>query len=168
MPGCQESGGVMERLNRFWVPGQMPGMNEVIEACKGCGGRGYGYSKMKKVWTESVCWHARAARLPKFTTIRLDLEWIAPTHANKAERDRDNQEAAVKFIADGLKLAKVIPDDKPENYLGSTHHHEKGEKPGVWVMVVDASEPSRRETPVVGIEPQSHRGTYQGQTKKGE
>lgn len=139
----------MEPRWRFWVPGQMPGMNEIIEAAKGCGGRGYGYSKMKKAWTEAVCWHAKAARLPRFTAVRLDLVWVAPIHENKSERDRDNQEAAVKFVADGLKLAKVIPDDKPENYLGSTHHHEKSAKPGVWVTILPEPNRIAHRTPIV-------------------
>lgn len=134
---------------KFWVPGQLPGLNEIIDAAKGCGGRGYGYSKLKKQWTQNIAWLAKAARVPKFTTIRLELTWVEPIHSNGAERDRDNIEAGVKFINDGLKEAKVIPDDKPENYTGSTHHHEKAAKPGVWVTVIDASEPSRSLTPVV-------------------
>mgnify|MGYP001596484103 CR=1 FL=1 len=123
-------------LPRFFVPGPLPGMNEIIAACKGAGGRGSAYARIKKQWTENVCWLARSAVLPKMATYRLDLVWVEPVHANGAERDRDNIEAAVKFVNDGLKLAKIIPDDKPANYLGSTHHHERGEKPGVWVALV--------------------------------
>ena len=123
--------------SRFWVNGRMPGLNEIIEACKGCGGRGYGYSRLKKQWTESVCWFAKAAQVSKVVTYRLDITWVEPIHGNKVQMDRDNREAAVKFLNDGLKLAKVIPDDKPANYLGSTHHHLQGTKPGAWVTVVD-------------------------------
>ena len=91
---------------------------------------------MKKRWTQTVALHALAARIPKTTTYRLENTWVEPIHKNGAERDRDNIEAAVKFLNDGLKAARIVPDDKPANYLGSSHHHEKGAKPGVWVTVV--------------------------------
>ena len=111
-------------------------MNEIIKACKGCGGRGLGYATMKKRWTQDVAWMAKAARISKVTTYRLDILWVEPIHANGARRDRDNIEAGVKFLNDGLKLAGIIPDDSPEYYQGSTHTHTKGDKPGVWVTVV--------------------------------
>jgi hypothetical protein len=110
-------------------------MNEIVKAAKGSGGKGYEYAKMKKRWTENICWLAKAAQVPKTTTYRLGLLWVEPIHANGSERDRDNIEAGVKFINDGLKLAKIIPDDKPANYLGSEHKHERAAKPGVWVTV---------------------------------
>jgi Holliday junction resolvase RusA-like endonuclease len=130
-------GGVMPY--RFFVPGPLPGLNEIIKACKGYGGRGYGYSRLKKQWTDNVAWMARAAHLPRFTAIRLELLWVEPINKNGAKRDRDNIEAGVKFLADGLKAAGVIPDDRPENYLGASHDHDRGEKPGVWVTIKDAA-----------------------------
>ena len=124
---------------KFWVPGPLPGMNEIIEAAKGCGGKGYGYSTMKKRWTHHVAMHALSARLPKYTRIRLECLWIEPIHENKSQKDFDNGEAAIKFILDGLKQAKRIPDDKPGHYRGAKHDHELGAKPGVWVTIIDAS-----------------------------
>jgi Holliday junction resolvase RusA-like endonuclease len=125
---------------RFWVPGQLPGMNEIIAAAKGAGGRGYTYSKLKKQWTSDVAWLARAAQVPRAETIRLECTWVEPIHKNGARRDRDNVECGVKFLLDGLKAARVIPDDRPENYLGATHHHEQACKPGVWVTVVPVAQ----------------------------
>ena len=61
----------------------MPGLNEIIEACKGCGGRGYGYSRLKKQWTESVCWFAKAAQVSKVVTYRLDITWLSPSTATR-------------------------------------------------------------------------------------
>jgi hypothetical protein len=124
---------------RFWIPGPLPGLNEVIAACKGSGGRGYAYAKLKKQWTENICWLAKAAQVAKVVTYRLDILWVEPIHKNGAQRDRDNIEGGgVKFLNDGLKLAKIIPDDKPANYLGSTHHHAQGAKPGAWVTVIES------------------------------
>jgi hypothetical protein len=122
---------------RFWVNGQMPGLNEVIEACKGCGGRGFKYARLKKLWTENVAWMAKAAQVTKVAgAYRLELLWVAPINGNKSEMDRDNREAGTKFVNDGLKTAKLILDDSPDYYLGSTHNHMQGTKPGVWVTVV--------------------------------
>ena len=35
------------RMFRFFVPGPLPGLNEIVDACKGCGGKGYGYAAMR-------------------------------------------------------------------------------------------------------------------------
>jgi|WetSurMetagenome_2_1015567.scaffolds.fasta_scaffold15552_7 hypothetical protein len=121
---------------RFWVPGQMPGLNEMIAAAKGCGGRGYRYATMKQQWTGLVALHARAARIPKVVSYLLALTWVEQINKNGARRDRDNVESAVKFVNDGLKLAKVTPDDGPDYYLGATHVHQDGQKPGVWIEVI--------------------------------
>lgn len=119
---------------RFWVNGQMPGLNEIIEACKGCGGRGYGYARLKKQWTSDVALMAKAARVAAVPgAYRLELLWVAPINANKAAMDRDNRESGVN---DGLKLAQLIQDDGPAYYQGSTHTHTTGPRPGVWVTVV--------------------------------
>jgi hypothetical protein len=150
---------------RFWVPGPLPGMNEIIDAAKGFGGRGVGYSKLKKEWTEKVCWHAKAAHVPKFERVRLEFLWIEPVRSNGAERDPDNVEAGQKFIWDGLKLAKVIPDDKRKQNAGTKHDHEKGALAGVEVTIIDATEPARSLTPIVNrrLAPLVD-GRYRGET----
>ena len=128
-----------EETMRFWVPGPLPGLNEIVEACKGCGGRGLGYASMKKRWTNHVAIHAMAGRVPRLDRIRLECLWVEPEHANRARRDRDNIEGGgLKFLLDGLKMSKKIPDDNPDCYLGAKHDHEYGAKPGVWVTVVPA------------------------------
>jgi hypothetical protein len=91
---------------------------------------------MKKQWTSDVAWMAKAAQMGKVGAYRLELLWVAPINDNKAEMDRDNREAGTKFINDGLKAAKLIRDDSPAYYQGSTHTHTKGTRPGVWVTVV--------------------------------
>ena len=126
---------------KFWVPGQLPGMNEIIAAAKGNGGKGYGYAAMKKAWTEKVAWHARSAQLHRHPLSRIKLEfvWIEPKNTNGAARDPDNIEAGQKFIWDGLKLAGVIKDDKRAQNAGTTHDHTVGALAGVEVTIIDAS-----------------------------
>jgi hypothetical protein len=121
---------------RFFIPGPLPGLNEIIEASKGAGGLGRVYAKMKRQWTNHVAFHVVAARVTVANRVRLELEWVEPVHANKAERDPDNIEAGQKFIWDGLKAAKRIPDDKRTNNAGTMHTHSAGPKAGVWVTVI--------------------------------
>lgn len=120
---------------RFWVPGPLPGLNEIIKAAKGYGGKGLGYSLLKQQWTLAVAAHARRANLPKYERIKLACRWIE----RKRNRDIDNIEAGVKFIADGLKAAGVIPNDGQKHFVGTEHTHEVGIVPGVEVTVIDAS-----------------------------
>lgn len=127
---------------KFWVPGQLPGMNEIVDAAKGNGGKGYGYAKMKKSWTEKVALHALAAHLPKdkLKRVRLHMNWFEPMHANGNSRDPDNIEAGQKFIWDGLVAARILPNDKRANNAGSTHVHSLGPVPGVEVIITEASD----------------------------
>jgi len=122
---------------KFWVPGPLPGMNEIVAAAKGCGGKGYGYSTLKKAWTEKVALHALAARIPKgkFTRVRLHFTWVERDGA----RDPDNVEAGQKFVWDGLVQAKVLPNDRRANNAGTTHTHRIGVPSGVEVEIEDAS-----------------------------
>jgi hypothetical protein len=123
---------------RFFIPGPLPGLNEIIEACKGAGGRGYGYAAMKRQWTQHVAFHVIASRVPFAERVRLELAWVETINQNGAARDPDNIEAGQKFIWDGLKAAKRIPDDKMANNAGTSHTYGAGPKPGVWVTVIPA------------------------------
>jgi Holliday junction resolvase RusA-like endonuclease len=126
---------------KFWVPGPLPGMNEIVEAAKGNGGKGYGYATMKKTWTEKVAWHARAAQLHRKPMVRVRLEflWTEARNANGVQRDPDNIEAGQKFIWDGLKHAGVIPNDTRKENAGTKHDHAVGVMAGVEVTIIDAS-----------------------------
>lgn len=93
----------------FLVGGPMPGLNEVIAAAKGSGGRGAGYSRLKRSWTEAVWAHAKAAKLkPMSGRVMFSFEW----RERNMRRDPDNIAAAGrKLIFDGLVTAGVLPGD---------------------------------------------------------
>ncbi len=93
---------------RFWVPGPLPGMNEMIAAAKGFGGRGIGYSTMKRAWTLACANAAKRAGIPLLQRARFVFVW----HEPNGRRDPDNVAAAVKFIFDGLVDACVLPNDR--------------------------------------------------------
>lgn len=87
------------------IPGEMPGMNEMIDAAKQGKGRFQPYADMKRENTQLVTWIAK--KTPKKKRIYLDITWIC----KDKRRDPDNIAAAVKFIWDGLVQAGVIKND---------------------------------------------------------
>ena len=157
---------------RFWIPGPLPGMNEIIEAAKGCGGRGMAYSAMKSKWTNDIALLAMAARLPKgLARIRIEFEWVSVNR----QHDPDNIEAAQKFVWDafcspkkGRPGAGIIANDGWDQNAGSSHRHTIGDKPGVWVTVVDCSvsDGRRANTPLLLAASPRADGRYQGTTPK--
>lgn len=84
------------------IPGEMPGMNEIIKAAKS---HYHAYNKLKRENTELVMYAAN--KVPKKKRVFLDITWVAK---NK-RRDPDNIAAAVKFIWDGLVEVGVIDND---------------------------------------------------------
>ena len=91
----------------FFVPGPLPGQNEMIAAAKSGHGRGNAYARIKKAWTNAVALRARANCIPHMDRIRLDCRWLE----SKRNRDPDNIASAKKFILDGLVEAGVIDGD---------------------------------------------------------
>ena len=125
---------------RVWIPGPLPGMNEIIKAAKGCNGKGLGYSAMKKRWTGDIALRIRAARVPPMQRAHVRFDWVSVDRC----RDPDNIEAAQKFAWDALKhkVAKVLTNDGWKQHGGSEHHHELGAKAGVWLTVTEVEQPT--------------------------
>jgi Holliday junction resolvase RusA-like endonuclease len=115
----------------FFVPGKIPGMNEVIAAAKGCGGRGLGYSAQKKRWGQAITAIIRSHKPPKMNRVHVSFAW----HEAKANRDPDNISSGQKFVFDSLVDAGVIPNDGQKNVAGFVHSFEVSKTPGVWVEV---------------------------------
>jgi len=124
----------------FTVPGRLPGQNEMIASAKGFGGRGYGYSKLKKKWTDDVAMLARAARLPHFGRVRLLFEWHEPPSSRTFHRrDPDNVAAGKKLVLDGLVAAGVIEDDTADQIAGWTDTFSIGGVIGVKVTLEEVA-----------------------------
>lgn len=117
----------------FFVSGPLPGQNEIIAAAKGARGTGRIYSAMKKTWTDRVAWAAKAARLRPVECATFDFRWVEGSQ----RRDMDNVRAAAKFVLDGLVAAKVLPNDGWKQVAGFSDSFEVGEKPGVWVTIIE-------------------------------
>lgn len=116
---------------RLWIPGPLPGMNEILDAAGGSGGRKRGYSSMKKAWTLAVKQHAQAARLPPFARAYFSFRW----HERTRKRNPDNIAAAHKFILDGLVAAKVLGNDGWGEIAGWADTFQVSDRPGVEVVI---------------------------------
>lgn len=85
------------------IPGELPALNEIIEAAKSHYGK---YSNMKKDYTEIVGYSAlKERRIEK--PIEVYIKWFT----KDVKKDPDNVAAGVKFILDGLKESGVIVND---------------------------------------------------------
>jgi hypothetical protein len=125
------------RVARLWIPGPMPCLNDIIEAAKGSGGRGYGYSKMKATWTQAVFWHVKAARITAFERALFSFRWVE----RDRQRNPDNICAGRKFILDGLVKSGVLVNDGWKQVVAEVGWNDKfevGAHPGVEVTLTEA------------------------------
>ena len=124
------------RTFKLTVPGPFPCLNDVIAAAKGHGGRGYGYSKMKAIWTEKVAWHVKAARIPLLGRVRLTFLWVEKDR----RRDPDGVAAAGrKFLLDGFVVAKMLVNDGWKQIAGWTDTFEVGQPARVEVTIEEVA-----------------------------
>lgn len=81
------------------------------------------YGKMKKRYTTQVMYEAMnqltvmAGAIPGDHKYDLDLEWFVKNQ----KRDPDNIHSGIKFILDGMVLAKVLPNDT-QRFIGKISH----------------------------------------------
>jgi hypothetical protein len=118
-------------VKAFFIPGPLPGLNEMIDQAKGCGGRGARYARIKDQWTQTCALHALAAGLKHIDCARFRFRWVERTR----QRNPDNIACGKKYIIDGLVTAKVLDNDGWSQVLSWVDSFEVGERPGVWVTV---------------------------------
>lgn len=116
----------------LFVPGPLPGLNELVAAAKSGRGKGNAYSRLKRAWTDAVILHARAARLQPVHRARLIFRW------QEAHRRRDPDNVAAggrKLVLDGLVKAGVLPGDGWEHVAGWEDEFTVAARPGVLVTI---------------------------------
>lgn len=117
---------------QFFIRGPLPGLNEMIAAAKGAGGRGVVYSKLKAKWTNDIALQIRAARVRPVERAYLRFIWREKTQ----KRDPDNIAAGGrKLILDALVVAKVIGDDGWTQIAGWNDAWVLDANPGVEVAI---------------------------------
>ena len=134
---------------KFFVPGPLPGLNEIIAASKkelpwlrNGKNRVYEITVMKKKWSNRVeayailahNEHSRGAPTPYNRPVAVQLEWIEPNN----KRDPDNVFAGVKFVLDGLVNAGILKNDTRKWILAIDHTFGVNDKlrPGVYVRLI--------------------------------
>ena len=102
-------------MEKLTIKGQLPGLNEYIDACRRHPKAG---ARMKRDAEETVIWSAKASRLRKIKTpVVCHYVWYEP---NK-RRDKDNISAfGRKVIQDALVTAKYLTGDGWAQIAGFT------------------------------------------------
>lgn len=114
------------------VPGELPGLNEIVEAAK-CGW--HSYSQMKKVNTEAVAYCALGKKSVEVSNI------LVIWHCKNKRKDKDNIAAGMKFILDGLVMARVLPNDTWKYVKMISHEFRIDRKnPRIEIIVEEAGE----------------------------
>jgi hypothetical protein len=115
----------------LWIPGPLPGQNEMIELAKGATGGGYRYAQVKKQWTGSIALLAKVAKLKPVERAKFRFEWC---ERNKA-RNPDNIAAGKKMVLDGLVTARILKNDGWEQVAGWEDVFLVSAAPGVRVVI---------------------------------
>lgn len=127
-------------MQRLWIPGPLPGMNEIIDARMRSswqpnqrGRRWNAYSDMKKMWGERIGLLAQSQR---FRPIENGF-FTYLCYEKDRHRDPSNLVAgAVKLIEDALKDTQLLPNDGWAQVLGYVGHwHVQPSMPGVTLFV---------------------------------
>ena len=117
----------------FFLPGRLPGSNEVRAMLTRKGGFRR-YNAVKSKVHAAVAAIVAAERIPRFHSCHVRFEWAEPN----MRRDPDNFcSAGSKGILDALQHAGVIPNDGWKNILSLSHRWRVDrEKPGVLVTLL--------------------------------
>ncbi len=128
----------MAASQALFIPGPLPGLNEIIEAKRTrYGAKADAYSALKAKWTAVVAMAARPARLQPVGVVRLQYHVREPNR----RRDPGNFEAgAKKLIEDGLVKAGILQGDgwrHIQSYGPTTWSLSK--RPGVLVTIEEVT-----------------------------
>ncbi len=122
-----------KKIDTIIIPGELPDLNEIIEASKNHWGS---YSSLKKANTQLVAFCTKRDTKRKYNKIDLEITW----YCKDKRKDKDNIMAGTKFILDGLVAAGVIQNDGWTN-IGDIRHKFDVDKqdPRVEVRITEVS-----------------------------
>ena len=99
----------------LFIPGQLPGMNDLIDQASRRNGNWSQYAETKKQWLRNVAVFAERDGLLPTGRVHVLFEWIEQSK----RRDPDNiSSAGRKLILDGLVECGVLVDDGPKFIAG--------------------------------------------------
>ena len=121
-------------IQRFFIPGVLPGLNEIIDAAKKRRGNWSAYADMKESYGDYIATIIRKAKLTPIQRANISFTWCEQSQ----RRDKDNVRMAAKFCLDALVATKILPNDGWK-HIGtlSDAFEVDGKKPGVYVELVE-------------------------------
>jgi len=122
----------MSRVERIWLPGRMPGLNDLM--FKGIGAR----IRFQKAPKRAVLLLVQAQGIKPFNgPVALSFEWVEP---NK-RRDPDGIcSGGSKTLIDALKTCGVIANDGWKHIAGIAHSWRcDPQNPGVLVTIKEVA-----------------------------
>lgn len=125
-------------MQTFFIPGILPGMNEVIAAAKQIHIRGGirvgdNYSLLKRKATDRISAVIFEAKITPVEALTLDILWI---EKNK-RRDPDNIASGIKMILDALVETQIIKNDGWRYNKGWVNNFKVGTPHGVEVTICE-------------------------------
>jgi len=135
------------RVERLWIAGRMPGLNELLDM-RGAppvkrrtrSGRivrvqNPAYHEAKEHWAGVIALLVGHARIQPWPTgAHFVYEW----HESDKRRDPLNFAAGgQKFIEDALQECGVLPNDGWKHVLSFAHRWKQSDRPGVLVVMSD-------------------------------
>lgn len=123
----------MNDYARLWIPGPMPGLNELIDARMLRKGKWNGYSSLKKKWGQTI---GLMARTQGFTRVESGLFTYLIDEPNQRRDPLNIVAGAVKLIEDGLQEAGLLGNDGWSQVLEIRPYWRLDkQKPGVSLFV---------------------------------
>lgn len=114
---------------KLLIPGELPGLNEIIESSKTHWAK---YAGKKKKLTQDIALLAKTQIKGQYKKIDLTFFW----YCKNKHRDKDNIIAGQKFVIDGLVEAGIITNDGWEQIGNISHSFEVDkENPRVEIFI---------------------------------
>lgn len=128
-------------IQRLFIPGRLPGLNEILDAKASFDPRQRGrfrqngYASLKRRWTAEIILQAHRQRLRPVACPRLRFTWVEPNR----RRDKDNIAAGGrKIILDALVRGGFLGGDAWKDYLDWQDIFTMDpDRPGVLVEIED-------------------------------
>lgn len=127
-------GPIEGREHTFFVPGPLPGLNEVVAAAKHRRGNWTAYGDLKRKWTSTIQAILRTTHIRSMPAATLQFVWCEKDR----RRDPDNIASAKKFILDALVQEGVLTTDGWQAVKGwEDRFRVDAMNPGVHVTVIE-------------------------------
>ncbi len=121
-------------VEKLIIPGELPGLNEIIEMSKIHWGE---YAKEKRILTYEIALLAKTQIKRKYQKIDLTFYW----YCENRRRDKDNIIAGQKFVIDGLVEAGVIENDGWRQVQNIFHYFELDKKnPRIEILIKEVGD----------------------------